>query len=115
MMRRREFLTGLTCAALRAQTPGPKPNIIFILADDLGYGDLGCFGQKVIQTPNIDRLAAEGMRFTQAYAGDTVCAPSRCALMTGKHTGHCRIRGNAQVPLGPPDVTLAQLLKAAGY
>ena len=65
-----------------------KPNVIFILADDLGYGDLGCFGQKLIQTPNIDRLAAEGMRFTQAYAGATVCAPSRCSLMTGMHNGH---------------------------
>ena len=66
-----------------------RPNVIFILADDLGYGDLGCFGQKLIKTPNIDRLAAEGMRFTQAYAGATVCAPSRCTLMTGKHNGHC--------------------------
>jgi arylsulfatase A-like enzyme len=116
MMRRREFLAGLTCAALRAQTPGTKPNIIFILADDLGYGDLGCFGQRVIQTPNIDRLAAEGMRFTQVYAGDTVCAPSRCALMTGKHTGHCRIRGNKKdVFLEPFDVTVASVLKKAGY
>ena len=70
------------------------PNIVFILADDLGYGDLGCYGQKKIKTPNLDRLAAEGVRFTQCYAGSTVCAPSRCALMTGLHTGHCRIRGN---------------------
>ena len=115
-MRRREFLGGLVCAVLRAQSPGTKPNIIFILADDLGYGDLGCFGQKVIQTPNIDRLAAEGMRFTQVYAGDTVCAPSRCALMTGKHTGHARIRGNKKdVYLEPSDVTVASLLKKAGY
>ena len=71
---------------IQGQTPPPavrKPNIIFILADDLGYGDLGCYGQKRIQTPNIDRIAADGIRFTQAYAGDTVCAPSRCALMTG--------------------------------
>src|SRR3989454_10635059 len=89
-----------------------KPNIVFILADDLGYGDLGCYGQKVIQTPNIDRLAADGVRFTQAYAGDTVCAPSRCALMTGKHTGHCRIRGNKKdVFLEPSDITVASLLK----
>ena len=63
-----------------------KPNIIFILADDLGYGDLGCYGQKTLKTPNIDRLAREGMRFTQFYAGSTVCAPSRCVLMTGLHT-----------------------------
>src|SRR5262245_48735191 len=76
-----------------------KPNIIFILADDLGYGDLGCYGQKKIKTPNLDRLAKQGMRFAQFYAGSTVCAPSRCALMTGLHTGHCRVRGNALVPL----------------
>ena len=115
-MRRREFLSGLACAALSAQTAARKPNIIFILADDLGYGDLGCFGQKRIQTPNIDRLAAEGMRFTQVYAGDTVCAPSRCALMTGKHTGHCRIRGNnPDATLEPSDITVAKVLKQAGY
>src|SRR5438067_8484670 len=81
-----------------------KPNIIFILADDLGYGDLGCYGQTRIKTPNIDRLAAEGLRFTQCYAGSTVCAPSRAALMTALHTGHVRIRGNAAVPLQPEDV-----------
>jgi len=92
-----------------------RPNIIFILADDLGYGDVGCFGQKTIQTPNIDRMAAEGMRFTDHYAGSTVCAPSRCALMTGMHTGHCFVRGNALVPLRPSDVTVAELLKEAGY
>ncbi|MEW6157086.1 MAG: arylsulfatase [Verrucomicrobiota bacterium] len=92
-----------------------KPNILFILADDLGYGDLGSYGQKKIQTPNLDRLALEGMRFTQAYAGSTVCAPSRCALLTGKHTGHCRIRGNAKVPLELEDITIAEVLKSAGY
>ncbi|MBI5092444.1 MAG: arylsulfatase [Candidatus Hydrogenedentes bacterium] len=94
---------------------GAKPNIIFILADDLGYGDLGCYGQKVIQTPNLDRMAAEGVRFTQCYAGSTVCAPSRCCLMTGMHTGHATIRGNANVPLRPGDVTVAETLKSAGY
>jgi arylsulfatase A-like enzyme len=115
-MQRREFLGGLACAAVGAQTTAGKPNIIFILADDLGYGDLGCFGQKRIQTPNIDRLAAEGTRFTQVYAGDTVCAPSRCALMTGKHVGHCRIRGNAKnVYLEQSDITVAKVLKQAGY
>src|SRR6266700_633438 len=92
-----------------------KPNIIFILADDLGYGDLGCYGQTKIKTPNIDRLAAEGLRFTQCYAVTTVCAPSRAALMTGLHTGHVRIRGNAAVPLQAADVTVAEVLKRAGY
>jgi arylsulfatase A-like enzyme len=92
-----------------------KPNIIFILADDLGYGDLGCYGQKKIQTPNLDRLAAEGMRFTQCYAGTTVCAPSRASLMTGLHTGHTRIRGNAAVPLGTNETTVAEVLKQARY
>ncbi len=102
-----------------------RPNIIFIMADDLGYADLGCYGQKHIKTPNIDQLAAEGMRFTQCYAGSTVCAPSRSVLMTGQHTGHTRVRGNAgkvggvgsqrRVPLEPKDVTVAEVLKQAGY
>ena len=92
-----------------------KPNIIFILADDLGYGDLGCYGQKQIQTPCLDRMAAEGLRFTDCYAGSTVCAPSRSVLMTGQHTGHTTIRGNAAVPLRPEDVTVAKVLKSAGY
>ncbi|RUL88315.1 arylsulfatase [Tautonia sociabilis] len=96
--------------------PEPKPpNVVFILADDLGWGDLGCYGQQTLRTPNLDRLAAEGMRFTQVYAGSTVCAPSRCVLMTGYHTGHARIRGNARDPLLPEDVTVAEALKAAGY
>jgi len=108
------------CTATRAgREPAPtatrKPNIIFILADDLGYGDLGCYGQKRIRTPALDRMAAEGVRFTQAYAGSTVCAPSRCVLMTGLDTGHCHVRGNALVPLRPEDVTVAEVLKAAGY
>ncbi|MCI0348478.1 MAG: arylsulfatase [Acidobacteriales bacterium] len=93
----------------------PHPNIIFILADDLGYGEVGCYGQKKIKTPNLDRLAAEGMRFTQCYAGSTVCAPSRSSLMTGQHTGHTRIRGNQAYPLQPEDVTVAEVLKQAGY
>ncbi len=98
-----------------------KPNIIFILADDLGYGDLGCYGQTEIQTPNIDRLAAEGMRFTDHYAGSTVCAPSRCSLMTGLHTGHTYVRGNqeikpmGQLPLQADTVTIPKILKEAGY
>ena len=128
---RREFikLIGLTATSAGAYSLLPgcndvgriagtrknRPNIIFILADDLGYGDLGCYGQQIIQTPNIDKLAEEGMRFTDHYAGSTVCAPSRCCLMTGYHTGHALIRGNANVPLRPSDVTVAELLKEAGY
>jgi arylsulfatase A-like enzyme len=98
-----------------------KPNIIFIMADDLGYGDLGCYGQAQIKTPNIDKLAAQGMRFTDHYAGCTVCAPSRCSLMTGLHTGHTYVRGNkeikpmGQLPLPPDTVTVAKLLKQGGY
>ena len=71
-----------------------KPNVIYILADDMGYGDLGCYGQKEIKTPAIDKIAAEGIRFTRHYSGSTVCAPSRCVLMTGLHTGHSKIRGS---------------------
>ncbi len=102
-------------AAAEDATPAKKPNIIFILSDDLGYGDLGCYGQEQIRTPKIDRMAAEGMRFTQCYAGSTVCAPSRCSLMTGLDTGHATIRGNAAVPLRPQDRTVAEILKEAGY
>jgi arylsulfatase A-like enzyme len=94
-----------------------RPNILFILVDDLGYGDPGCYGQVKILTPSIDRIASEGMRFTQAYAGSTVCAPSRCSLMTGLHTGHATVRGNKRPELGlradEPDVPT--LLKGAGY
>ena len=92
-----------------------RPNILFILADDLGYGDLSCYGQKIMSTPNIDRMAADGLKFTQAYCGSTVCAPSRCCLMTGYHTGHARIRGNSRVDLQAGDVTVAEVLKGAGY
>jgi uncharacterized sulfatase len=91
------------------------PNIVLILADDLGYGDLGCYGQQRIRTPRLDRMASEGLRFTQFYAGSTVCAPSRCVLMTGLHTGHCYIRGNKRLDLRPEDVTLAEVLKPVGY
>ena len=82
-----------------------KPNIIFILCDDMGYGDLGCYGQKYIQTPNIDRMAQEGMLFTQAYAGSPVSAPSRASLMTGQHTGHTHVRGNKEYWKNVPTVT----------
>ena len=101
----------LACCPLASAAP----NIIFIMADDLGYGDLGCYGQKVIQTPHLDRMAKEGTRFTDFYAGSTVCAPSRCVLMTGYHTGRCFIRGNGKDNLRPADVTVAEVLKAAGY
>ncbi len=96
-------------------SPAHKPNIVFILADDLGYGDLGCYRQTKIKTPNIDQLAREGMAFANFYAGSTVCAPSRCALMTGLDTGHGRIRGNGDVPLRPEDLTVAEVLRQAGY
>src|SRR3546814_17926775 len=76
------------CSSSKSEQKPLKPNIIFIMADDLGYGDLGCYGQQIIRTPNLDHMAAEGMRFTQFYAGSTVCAPSRASLMTGQHTGH---------------------------
>jgi len=97
-----------------------KPNIIYILADDLGYGDLSCYGQQKFTTPTIDKMSQEGIRFTSHYAGSTVSAPSRCALMTGKHTGHCQVRGNHGLIEGPihltnQDTTIAQMLKYAGY
>jgi len=122
-MSRREVLRalGIGAAALGvtrsadAIPPARRPNIIFILADDLGYGDVGCYGQERIQTPRIDQLAREGIRFTDCYSGSTVCAPSRCCLMTGLHTGHARVRGNADVPLRPEDVTVAEVLKGCGY
>lgn len=98
-----------------------KPNIVFFLADDLGYGELGCYGQEKIKTPRIDSIAAEGMRFTRAYSGNAVCAPSRCVLMTSKHPGHATIRSNkrmepeGQYPIGADEITLAERLKAEGY
>lgn len=107
--------------SLKAQTRRAKPNIVFILADDLGYGDLGSYGQKKIRTPNLDRMADEGMRFTQFYAGSPVCAPSRCVLMTGKHGGHAYIRDNREVqpegqwPIPAEETTIAEALKAQGY
>lgn len=106
---------------LVAQQSAGKPNIILIVADDLGYGDIGCYGQQKIETPNIDRLAKEGMKFTQFYAGTAVCAPSRSSLMTGLHTGHTAIRGNksmqpeGQTPLPDSVITFASKLQTAGY
>ena len=137
---RREFLKTLGAGAAAAAFPlnlsrctpaSKKPNIVYILADDLGYGELGCYGQKYIRTPHLDSLAAEGMKFTQHYAGSPVCAPSRCVLLTGKHTGHAYIRDNGRPPGRPHDpdksvfagqnpfpdseITIAELLKQQGY
>ncbi len=105
-----------------------KPNIIFIMVDDMGYGDLGCYGQKEIKTPNLDKLADQGIKFTQFYSGSPVCAPARSVLMTGQHTGHTTVRGNlgidgviglggnkGRVPLRNEDATVAEVLKKAGY
>ena len=117
------FVIGLA-SPLQAKDDAKKslrPNIVYILLDDAGYGDLSCYGQSHFETPNIDRLAREGMKFTQHYAGCTVCAPTRCVLMTGQHTGHCYIRGNKEVrPEGQaaiPDetVTLGELMQQADY
>lgn len=108
-------------AGLIAQRAAKKPNIILIIADDLGYGDVGCYGQQKIETPNIDKLAAGGLKFTQFYAGTTVCAPSRASLMTGMHTGHAPVRGNkgtqpeGQTPLPDSIVTFVNHLQNAGY
>jgi arylsulfatase A-like enzyme len=126
-----QFISRLLCSAAAllcvaagincpAQGAANKPNIIFILADDFGYGDLGSYGQKLTRTPNLDRLAREGTRFTQAYSSAPVCAPSRASLMTGMHQGHAYIRGNEdtkgqRVSLRPEDTTIAEVLKRAGY
>ncbi len=136
---RREFMKTVGVGATALALPVIKgcsraersPNIVFILADDLGYNELGCYGQEKIRTPNIDRLAAEGMRFTQHYSGSPVCAPSRCVLLTGKHTGHSYIRDNdemdergdvwhdpeleGQRPLLPNTYTIGTMLQQAGY
>lgn len=122
------LLAGASTAA-----DAPRPNVVYILADDLGYAELGCYGQEKIKTPNLDRLARQGMRFTQHYCGNAVCAPSRCVLMTGKHPGHAYIRSNrsaklsadvmqargfefpGQEPIPDAEVTLAEMLKREGY
>ncbi|MFC2141908.1 arylsulfatase [Acidobacteriota bacterium] len=138
-MKRRSFLRFLGHTGAAALAGGTmscagstrRPNVIYILADDLGYGELGCYGQRIIRTPNLDRMAAEGMRFTQHYAGSPVCAPSRCVLLTGKHTGHSAIRNNGRPPGRPHDpeagvfagqnplpeseTTIAEVLKSRGY
>ncbi len=114
-------LLWLQLPSVTAQPSSHRPNVLFILADDLGYGDVGCYGQQLIATPHIDQLAASGMRFTQFYAGTSVCAPSRASLMTGLHTGHTPIRGNREVkpegqwPIPDSTYTMAELFKKAGY
>ncbi len=117
----------LLCGCRSWSEESRQPNVVYILADDLGWGELGSYGQQLIQTPNLDRLAAEGMRFTQHYSGSPVCAPSRCTLLTGRHTGHCQIRDNyelggfaddeerGQLPLEPGTMTLGRMLQHAGY
>ncbi len=97
-----------------------KPNIVYIMCDDLGYGQLGCYGQKMIKTPRLDKMSTEGLLLTDYYSGTSVCAPSRCALMTGRHVGHTYIRGNKEYPTGQepiPDatITVAEKMKDAGY
>jgi len=134
-MTRRRFISTTVASTLTLASgiaaKQRKPNIVFIMADDLGYNELGCYGQTRIETPNIDQLCAEGMKFTQHYSGSPVCAPSRCSLMTGLHTGHAQIRGNRQVggpenwtlgatgggqyPLAEGTVTVAKILQKAGY
>ncbi|MGH9846111.1 MAG: sulfatase-like hydrolase/transferase, partial [Blastocatellia bacterium] len=116
------LLLSLACpSGLHAWAQRPvKPNIVYILADDLGYGEVSCYGQTKYQTPNIDRLAREGVKFTEYYAGVSLCAPSRSSLMTGLHTGHTRIRNNytadnGRAALLPEDLTVAEVLKKAGY
>lgn len=121
---RRRFLSqcGQSAAAaaaagsvLAAEAPRERPNIIVMLADDLGYGDVGCFGQRIIKTPWVDRLAQQGIRFTQCYAASTVCAPSRSCTVTGQHSGHTRVRGNDYVPLRPEDPSIGRMMQDAGY
>lgn len=128
MNRSRRLFIALAAAALAVSPACAAPrNVVFILADDLGWGELGCYGQKKIRTPNLDQLAKEGTRFTQHYSGAPVCAPARCVLLTGKHLGHAEIRGNLQAKVNFPEfnegqhpisaglVTLAETFKAAGF
>ncbi|NBA88922.1 sulfatase-like hydrolase/transferase [Emticicia sp. CRIBPO] len=114
-----KFLIASFCVFLifsfKKATPTRQPNIIYVMADDLGYGDLSCYGQKRYQTPNLDKMAKEGIRFTDFHSGSTVCAPSRCALMTGKSMGNAYIRGNGEIPLRDEDFTMAEYFKQNGY
>ncbi len=115
------ILNGISAKGQKASNKKGKPNIIYILADDMGYFELGCYGGKVIETPNLDKLAKGGMVFSNHYCGSNICAPSRCALMTGKHTGHTWIRDNKEMPtegnepILASEITVAEVLKSAGY
>jgi len=117
----KKLLMLMSLGLISAASAAKKPNVIYILADDLGYGDLSCYGQTHFQTPHIDALAKNGMKFTQHYSGSTVCAPSRCALLTGKHVGHAVVRGNSefmpegQQPMPADTVTMAHMFQKAGY
>ena len=117
----RRFIALLLFSLAPALLAADKPNIIFIMADDLGWTELGSYGQKKIKTPHLDQLAREGMRCTANYSGNAVCAPSRCVLMTGKHPGHAFVRNNkefkpeGQHPIPPNEVTMGELLQAQGY
>ena len=137
MINRRNFVvsiaTALSAVPVLGKAKAPKPpNIVLVMADDLGWKELGCYGQQKIRTPHIDKMAAEGMRFTQFYTGAPVCGPARCNLMTGKHGGHAYIRNNGemkasqyklngttiyggQTPLATKETTIAEILKAQGY
>ena len=126
MIRLKSVFTSLCAIALAVPAFAAKrPNIVYIMADDLGYAELGSYGQKLIKTPHLDQLAAEGMRFTQHYTASPVCASARCSLMTGRHGGHSYVRTNyeigtwdsyrGQLPLRKDDVTIAEVLKKAGY
>jgi len=113
---KKSLLTALlSLLGIASAAAGKSPHIIYILADDLGIADFGCYGQEIMKTPRIDRMADEGLRFTNHYSGSTVCAPTRSCLMTGQHTGRTRVRGNGPAHLQPEDVTLAEMLKEAGY
>ncbi len=115
------FLAATLAICSFSVSAAEKPNIIYVLLDDAGYADISCYGQKKFSTPNIDRLASEGMKFTQHYSGSTVCAPTRCSLMTGLHTGHTEVRGNreiqpeGQAPMSADIVTIPRLVSEAGY
>ena len=119
MIKRAYFTIAVMALVNSAGFAGEKPNVIYILADDLGYGDLSCYGQTKLQTPNIDRIASEGLRFTGHYSGNTVCSPSRAVLMTGQHSGHCHLRGNLSGEIGaeldPAMTVLPEVFKASGY
>ena len=108
------FVLAFACSAV-VTGAAEKPNFIYVLADDLGYGDLSCYGQSTLSTPNLDEMASEGIKFTRHYAGSTVCAPSRCVLLTGKHIGHASVRGNQGGLIGDDEITLAKMLRDVGY